>query len=83
MVTYLAKTVASICFVAAGFLAAMLTDGPKPLILLMLGGLVFGMLGDIFLCRVHIARGRILGNFAECRWCILSVWTFVLFYFLY
>lgn len=56
MVTYLAKTVASICFVAAGFLAAMLTDGPKPLILLMLGGLVFGMLGDIFLCRVHIAR---------------------------
>lgn len=56
IVTYLTKTVASICFVIAAFLATAFSGGSRTLTILMLGGLVFGMLGDIFLCRVHIAR---------------------------
>lgn len=54
--TYLSKTAASICFVAAAFFATAFSGGSRTLTLLMLGGLVLGMLGDIFLCRVHIAR---------------------------
>ncbi|MDD3339596.1 MAG: lysoplasmalogenase [Lachnospiraceae bacterium] len=56
IVTYLSKTVASICFVSAGFIGVAVSNVEKPFALLVLGGLVFGMLGDIFLCRVQIAR---------------------------
>ena len=56
LATYLTKTFASICFVAAGFVATAYSAGSRILTILMLGGLVFGMLGDIFLCRVHVAR---------------------------
>ncbi len=53
---YLAKTFASLCFVGAGFLAAMLARGPVSVTLLLMMGLVLGMLGDIFLCRRNIAK---------------------------
>lgn len=53
---FFAKVLASVCFVSSGFIAATFSDGSKALMLLMLGGLVFGMLGDIFLCRTHVVK---------------------------
>lgn len=53
---YLSKTMASVSFVTAGFLAFPLSAGSLQTRLLILGGLCLGMLGDIFLCRKQIAR---------------------------